>query len=155
VQLATPVELHFLYSIPTHHEQGGGHMAEEYSQATGKPGVVLVTSGPGTSNLATPMLNALLDGNPMISICWKVESTAQGTNVFQEIDVQAFARPCTKWVTVVKAIEELPSSLQTAFKQSTHGRHGPVLVAIPKDVGSATFSSEAYQKALKCYGPKD
>ncbi|GFG18466.1 acetolactate synthase [Aspergillus udagawae] len=135
--------------ILTHHEQGAGHMAEGYAQATRKPGVVLVTSGPGTSNLATPMLNALLDGNPMVVICGQVATTAQGTNAFQEIDVQAFAKPCTKWLTIVNSIEELPSSLEYAFEQAMCGRQGPVLVAIPKDVGSAIFSRKAYEKLLE------
>ncbi|KAB8229647.1 thiamine pyrophosphate enzyme, N-terminal TPP binding domain-containing protein [Aspergillus alliaceus] len=134
--------------ILTHHEQGAGHMAEGYAQATRKPGVVLVTSGPGTSNLATPMLNALLDGNPMVVICGQVPTTAQGTNAFQEIDVKAFAKPCTKWLTVVNSIEELPLSLEYAFKQAMCGRQGPVLVAVPKDVSSAIFSRKAYEKAL-------
>jgi acetolactate synthase-1/2/3 large subunit len=138
-----------LQFILTHHEQGAGHMADGYAQATGKSGVVLVTSGPGTSNLATPMLNALLDGNPIVVICGQVATGVLGTNAFQEIDVPALAKPCTKWFTVVQKIEDLPLSLDLAFKQAMKGRPGPVLVAVPKDVGSAVFDNAAQERALK------
>ncbi|KAB8228403.1 thiamine pyrophosphate-binding protein [Aspergillus alliaceus] len=145
---------HSLLSTPsfqfilTYHEQGAGHMAEGYAQATRKPGVVLVTSGPGTSNLATPMLNALLGGNPIVVICGQVATTAQGINTFQEIDIQAFAKPCTKWLTIVNLIEELPLSLDYAFEQAMCGQQGPVLVAISKDISSAIFSRKVYKKVL-------
>ncbi|KAE8359134.1 thiamine diphosphate-binding protein [Aspergillus caelatus] len=110
-----------LQFILTRHEQGAGHMTDGYAQATGRTGVVLVTSGPGTSNLATAMLNALLDGNPIVVICGQVATDALGTNAFQEIDVPALAKPCTKWVTVVQKIEDLPFVVRDGFR-AAHGR---------------------------------
>ncbi|GAB1207072.1 hypothetical protein APSETT445_005779 [Aspergillus pseudonomiae] len=124
-------------------------MADGYAQATGRPGVVLVTSGPGTSNLVTAMLDALVDGNPMVVICGQVATGVLGTGAFQEIDVPALAKPCTKWFTVVQKIEDLPSSLEMAFEQAMGGRPGPALVAIPIDVSSATFDNAAFEKASK------
>lgn len=122
-------------------------MAEGYASASGKPGVVLVTSGPGTSNLVTPMLNALLDGTPIVVICGQVATTAQGTNAFQEIDVMAISQICTKWSTCVQAIEDIPKALRDAFHQATSGRPGPALVAIPVDIGSAVSEVLPLEKA--------
>ncbi|KAE8405641.1 thiamine diphosphate-binding protein [Aspergillus pseudonomiae] len=135
--------------ILARHEQGAGHMADGYAQATGRPGVVLVTSGPGTSNLVTAMLDALVDGNPMVVICGQVAVGVLGTGAFQEIDVPALAKPCTEWFTVVQKIEDLPSSLEMAFQQAMGGRPGPVLVAIPIDVSSTIFDNAAFEKASK------
>ncbi|KAJ5749317.1 Acetolactate synthase large subunit biosynthetic [Penicillium nucicola] len=121
--------------ILSHHEQGAGHMAEGYASASMKPGVVLVTSGPGSSNLVTPLLNALLDGTPMVAICGQVATTVQGTGAFQEIDVVPLARTCTKWCSSVKSVRDLPDIINEAFHQATSARPGPVLVSIPKDIG--------------------
>jgi acetolactate synthase-1/2/3 large subunit len=124
-------------------------MAEGYAQATGKPGVVLMTSGPGTSNLATPMFNALLDGNPMVAVCGQVATSAIGSRAFQEIDVPALAKSCTKWFTVVQTVEDLPLSLDMAFQQAIRGGCGPALVAIPQDISSAIFDKAALERACK------
>jgi acetolactate synthase-1/2/3 large subunit len=130
-----------LQFILAHHEQGAGHMAEGYASASQKPGVVLVTSGPGSSNLVTPMLNALLDGTPMVVICGQVATMVQGTGAFQEIDVMSLAQACTKWCTSAKRVHDLPEIVNEAFHQATSGRPGPVLIAIPKDVGGAILDS--------------
>jgi acetolactate synthase-1/2/3 large subunit len=127
--------------ILSHHEQGAGHMAEGYACASRKPGVVLVTSGPGSSNLATPLLNALLDGTQIVVICGQVATTAQGTGAFQEIDIMALAKTCTKWCACVQRVEDLPMVIHNAFDQATSKRPGPVLVAIPMDVGKAVLQS--------------
>ncbi|RAH65263.1 thiamine pyrophosphate-binding protein [Aspergillus aculeatinus CBS 121060] len=131
--------------ILAHHEQGAGHMAEGYARASGKPGVVMVTSGPGTSNLATPLLNALLDGVPLIAICGQVPTVVQGTDAFQEIDSLGLGKTCTKWCGMPRGPEELPEYLARAFEEATGGRPGPVLLAIPKDVSGAHFRPEQVQ----------
>ncbi|KAJ5553099.1 acetolactate synthase [Penicillium frequentans] len=133
--------------IHSRHEQGAGHMAEGYARASGKPGVVMVTSGPGTSNLATPLLNALMDGTPLVAICGQVNTAVQGTGAFQEIDAMALARPCTKWSACVQNISDLPAVVDAAFDHAMGKRAGPVLIAIPKDVGSATFDKIALSKS--------
>ncbi|KAE8353521.1 acetolactate synthase [Aspergillus coremiiformis] len=135
--------------IVSRHEQGAGHMAEGYARASGKPGVVLVTSGPGMSNVVTPMLDALLDGTPMVVICGQVATTVQGTGAFQEIDITALARPCTKWCTCVETVASLPAAIHSAFKHATDKRPGPVLVAIPKDVGAAVYDARAFKESFK------
>lgn len=90
-------------------------MADGYAQATGRAGVVLVTSGPGTSNLATAMLKVLLDGNSIVIICGQVETDVLGTNAFQDIDVPALAKPCIKWFTVVENIQKMMQYQQTYY----------------------------------------
>lgn len=121
-------------------------MAEGYAAASGKPGVVLVTSGPGSSNVVTPMFNALLDGTPMIVICGQVATAVQGTRAFQEIDVMAVARPCTKWSACVQRVADLPGVMENAFHHALDKRPGPVLIAIPKDVGQAAFDIRAFEE---------
>ena len=96
---------------------------------------MLVTSGPGTSNTVTPMLDGLLNGTPIIVICGQVATSVQGTQAFQEIDVLALARPCTKWCACVQRIADLPASIDAAFHHATSHRPGPTLLAIPKDIG--------------------
>jgi acetolactate synthase-1/2/3 large subunit len=112
-------------------------MAEGYASASLKPGVILVTSGPGSSNLVTPMLNALLDGTPLVVICGQVATTAQGTGAFQEIDIMAIAKTCTKWAACAHHVAHLPKIVNEAFYRATSGRPGPVLISVPKDVGTA------------------
>ncbi|KAI9329583.1 acetolactate synthase [Zopfochytrium polystomum] len=124
---------YFDFILPRH-EQGAGHMAEGYARATGKPGVVLVTSGPGATNMITPMQDALSDGTPMVVFCGQVPTTAIGTDSFQEADVVGISRFCTKWNVMVKDIAELPRRINEAFEIATSGRPGPVLVDLPKDV---------------------
>jgi acetolactate synthase-1/2/3 large subunit len=124
---------HFDFVLPKH-EQGAGHMAQGYARASGKPGVVLVTSGPGATNVITPMQDALSDGTPMVVFCGQVPTSAIGTDSFQEADVIGISRACTKWNVMVKSVGELPRRIQEAFEIATSGRPGPVLVDLPKDV---------------------
>ncbi|KAF7511648.1 Acetolactate synthase, mitochondrial [Endocarpon pusillum] len=124
---------HFDFILPKH-EQGAGHMAEGYARASGKPGVVLVTSGPGATNVVTPMQDALSDGTPMVVFCGQVPTSAIGTDAFQEADVIGISRACTKWNVMAKNVAELPKRIKEAFEIATTGRPGPVLVDLPKDV---------------------
>ena len=112
-------------------------MAEGYARASGKPGVVLVTSGPGATNVITPMQDALSDGTPMVVFCGQVPTSAIGSDAFQEADVIGISRACTKWNVMVKNIAELPRRINEAFEIATSGRPGPVLVDLPKDVTGA------------------
>lgn len=109
-------------------------MAEGYARASGKPGVVLVTSGPGATNVVTPMQDALSDGTPMVVFCGQVPTSLIGTDSFQEADVIGISRACTKWNVMVKSVAELPRRIQEAFEIATSGRPGPVLVDLPKDI---------------------
>ncbi len=125
--------------ILNRHEQGSGHMAEGYARASGKPGIVLVTSGPGATNTVTPLQDALMDGTPLIVFSGQVSTTAIGTDAFQEADVTGITRPCTKWNVLVKDVRELPRRINEAFHVATTGRPGPVLVDLPKDVTAAVL----------------
>jgi len=109
-------------------------MAEGYARASGKPGVVIVTSGPGATNVVTPMQDALMDGTPMVVFCGQVPTAAIGSDAFQEADTIGITRACTKWNVMVKSISELPRRINEAFEIATTGRPGPVLVDLPKDV---------------------
>jgi len=124
---------HFEFILPRH-EQGAGHMAEGYARASGKPGVVLVTSGPGATNVVTPMADALADGTPMVVFTGQVVTSAIGSDAFQEADVIGISRSCTKWNIMVKSVAELPRRINEAFEIATSGRPGPVLVDLPKDI---------------------
>ncbi|KAI8937118.1 Acetolactate synthase, mitochondrial [Plenodomus lindquistii] len=130
---------HFDFILPRH-EQGAGHMAEGYARASGKPGVVLVTSGPGATNVVTPMQDALMDGTPLVVFCGQVVTSAIGSDAFQEADMVGITRPCTKWNVLVKNIAELPRRINEAFEIATSGRPGPVLVDLPKDVTASILS---------------
>jgi acetolactate synthase-1/2/3 large subunit len=114
-------------------------MAEGYARASGKTGVVLVTSGPGATNVITPMQDALMDGTPMVVFCGQVPTTAIGSDAFQEADIIGISRACTKWNVMVKNIAELPRRINEAFEIATSGRPGPVLVDLPKDVTGAVL----------------
>ncbi|KAJ2007917.1 Acetolactate synthase, mitochondrial [Coemansia thaxteri] len=124
---------YFDFILPRH-EQGAGHMAEAYARVTGKPGVVLVTSGPGATNIITPLQDALSDGVPLIVFSGQVPTAAIGTDAFQEADIVGISRACTKWNVMVKDIAELPRRINEAFEIAMSGRPGPVLVDLPKDV---------------------
>ncbi|KAK4158639.1 putative acetolactate synthase catalytic subunit mitochondrial precursor [Cladorrhinum sp. PSN259] len=124
---------HFNFILPRH-EQGAGHMAEGYARASGKPGVVLVTSGPGATNVITPMADALADGTPMVVFTGQVVTSAIGSDAFQEADVIGISRACTKWNVMVKSVAELPRRINEAFEIATSGRPGPVLIDLPKDI---------------------
>ncbi|KAJ5096628.1 acetolactate synthase mitochondrial [Penicillium angulare] len=116
------------------HEQGAGHMAEGYARASGKPGVVLVTSGPGATNLITPMMDALADGTPLVVFCGQVATSSIGLDGFQEADVLGMSMPCTKWNVAVRDIAQLPRCINQAFEIAASGRPGPVLVELPIDI---------------------
>jgi len=135
---------HFKFVL-SRHEQGAGHMAEGYARASGKPGVVLVTSGPGATNAVTPMQDALMDGTPLVVFSGQVATAAIGTDAFQEADVTGITRPCTKWNVLVKDVRELPRRINEAFHIATTGRPGPVLVDLPKDV-TASVLNEAVRE---------
>ncbi|KAJ7686507.1 acetolactate synthase [Mycena rosella] len=124
---------HFDFVLPRH-EQGAGHMAEGYARVSGKPRVVLVTSGPGATNVVTPMQDALSDGLPLVVFSGQVATSAIGSDSFQEADIVGISRSCTKWNVMVKDVAELPRRINEAFKIATSGRPGPVLVDLPKDV---------------------
>ena len=112
-------------------------MAQGYARASGLPGVVLVTSGPGATNVITPIQDALSDGTPLVVFCGQVPTSAIGTDAFQEADVVGISRACTKWNVMVKNVAELPKRIKEAFEIATSGRPGPVLVDLPKDVTAA------------------
>jgi len=109
-------------------------MAEGYARASGKAGVVLVTSGPGATNVVTPMADALADGVPMVVFTGQVVTAAIGSDAFQEADVIGISRACTKWNVMVKSVAEMPRRINEAFEIATSGRPGPVLVDLPKDI---------------------
>lgn len=130
---------HFNFILPRH-EQGAGHMAEGYARASGKVGVVLVTSGPGATNVVTPMQDALMDGTPMVVFCGQVPTSLIGSDAFQEADTIGITRACTKWNVLVRDIAELPRRINEAFEIAITGRPGPVLVDLPKDVTGGVLS---------------
>ncbi|NNC72982.1 MAG: biosynthetic-type acetolactate synthase large subunit [Sphingomonadaceae bacterium] len=138
------------------HEQGAAHAAEGYARATGKPGVVLVTSGPGATNAVTGITDALMDSIPMVVITGQVATHLIGSDAFQEADTVGITRHCTKHNYLVKDPDTLGGIVQEAFFIATTGRPGPVVVDIPKDVQVA---SGTYRKsgpiAHKAYVPRD
>jgi len=121
---------HFL----VRHEQGAGHAAEGYARSSGKPGIVLVTSGPGATNAVTALTDAYMDSIPIICITGQVPTHLIGTDAFQECDTTGITRPCTKHNWLVKDVKDLSKIMHKAFEVATTGRPGPVLVDIPKDI---------------------
>src|SRR5712691_6727494 len=121
------------------HEQGAGHMAEGYARASGKVGVAIATSGPGATNLVTPIADAWMDSTPLVCITGQVRSSLIGTDAFQEIDATGITMPIVKHSWLVQDVEELPGVLKAAFHVARTGRQGPVLVDIAKDVQEAEF----------------
>jgi acetolactate synthase I/II/III large subunit len=124
--------------ILVRHEQGAGHAAEGYAQATGRVGVCMATSGPGATNLVTPIADAYMDSVPMVAITGQVPSGAIGTDAFQEADISGITMPITKHNFLVQSVEEIPRTIAEAFHLASTGRPGPVLVDLPKDVLQAT-----------------
>jgi len=120
--------------ILVRHEQGAGHAAEGYARSSGKPGVMLVTSGPGATNAVTALTDAYMDSIPLVCITGQVPTHLIGTDAFQECDTTGITRPCTKHNWLVKDVTKLSSIMHKAFEVATTGRPGPVLVDIPKDV---------------------
>ncbi len=119
------------------HEQGAGHMAEGYAMATGRPGVAMVTSGPGATNIVTPLSNAYMDSTPLVVISGQVATTAIGSDAFQETDITGVTMGITKHNWLVTSAADIPRAIAAAFHVATTGRPGPVLVDIPKDVSNA------------------
>ena len=124
--------------ILVRHEQGAVHAAEGYARSTGKPGVVLVTSGPGATNAVTGMVDALMDSIPLVVLTGQVPTFMIGNDAFQEADTIGITRPATKHNWLVRDTAKLSETIHQAFHVATHGRPGPVLVDIPKDVQFAT-----------------
>ncbi len=128
------------------HEQGAGHMAEGYAHVTGRPGVVMVTSGPGATNLVTPLCDAYMDSVPMVAITGQVSRAVLGSDSFQEADTVGITRSVTKHNELLMSPEEVPLAVRQAFLLATSGRPGPVLLDIPKDV---------LQSKMEWYWPTD
>ena len=122
------------------HEQGAAHMAEGFAKATGKPGVVMATSGPGATNLVTGLADAMMDSVPIVAITGQVSSTLLGYDAFQEADMWGITMPITKHNYQISNPEELADIFAEAFYVAMSGRPGPVLVDLPKDVGLAPCS---------------
>ena len=120
--------------ILVRHEQGAGHMAEGFAHVTGRPGVVLVTSGPAATNMVTPLCDAFMDSIPMICITGQVPTSAIGTDAFQECDTVGITRSVTKHNELIMSADDIPLVVRQAFHIATTGRPGPVLIDIPKDV---------------------
>ena len=150
-----------LYKHPTikhilvRHEQAATHAAEGYARSTGKPGVVLVTSGPGATNAVTGITDALLDSIPMVVLTGQVPTTLIGTDAFQECDTVGITRHCTKHNYLVMDPDRLGAIIHEAFHIATHGRPGPVVIDIPKNVQVATGDYVVPEKiAHKSYRPQ-
>lgn len=126
-----------LRHILVRHEQGAGHAAEGYARSSGKVGVVMVTSGPGATNMVTALMDAYMDSIPMVCISGQVPTHLIGTDAFQEADITGITRSCTKHNYLVKDVNDLPRVLHEAFHIAQTGRPGPVLVDIPKDIMNA------------------
>ena len=116
------------------HEQGAAHAAEGYARSTGKVGVLLVTSGPGATNAITGLTDALMDSIPLVCITGQVPTHLIGSDAFQECDTTGITRSCTKHNYLVRRVEDLPRILHEAFYVASHGRPGPVVIDVPKDV---------------------
>jgi acetolactate synthase I/II/III large subunit len=119
------------------HEQGAGHMAEGYARASGRVGVALATSGPGATNLVTPIADAWMDSTPLVCITGQVRRHLIGTDAFQECDITGVTMPVVKHSWLVQDVEEIPDVLKAAFHVARTGRCGPVLVDVPRDVQEA------------------
>ncbi len=119
------------------HEQGAGHMAQGYARASGRVGVALATSGPGATNLVTPIADAWMDSTPLVCITGQVRTNLIGTDAFQEIDITGITLPIVKHSWLIQNVEEIPHALKAAFHVARTGRCGPVLVDIPRDLQEA------------------
>jgi acetolactate synthase-1/2/3 large subunit len=140
-----------LRHILVRHEQGAGHMAEGYAHATGRPGVAMVTSGPGATNIVTPLADAYMDSIPMVCITGQVASPSIGTDAFQEADITGITQSITKHNFLVTSAADIPIVIREAFHLATTGRPGPVLVDIPKDIVDANNPVSA----MDWYWPSD
>ena len=142
-----------LRHILVRHEQGAAHMAEGYARVSGRPGVVLVTSGPGATNTVTGIADAYMDSTPLVVICGQVPTNMIGNDAFQEADVIGITRPCTKHNYLIRDVNDISRTIKEAFHIAGSGRPGPVLIDLPKDVqnNEAVFS---YPKTVSLRGYK-
>jgi acetolactate synthase-1/2/3 large subunit len=140
--------------ICVRHEQGAVHAADGYARASGKPGVALVTSGPGATNTVTGIATAYMDSIPLVVFTGQVSTPLIGNDAFQEADIVGITRPCTKHNILVKDTRELAQSIREAFHIATHGRPGPVLVDLPKDVlmEDVSFSAKSLKEKVTIRG---
>jgi acetolactate synthase-1/2/3 large subunit len=140
--------------VLTRHEQAAAHMAEGYAKASGKPGVVLVTSGPGMTNIVTGLADAYMDSVPLVAFTGQVSTDLIGNDAFQEADNVGISRPCTKHNVLVKDVNDLARTIKEAFYIASTGRPGPVLVDIPKDVSTARADFKYPENiSLRGYNP--
>ena len=137
--------------ILVRHEQGAGHAAEGYARSTGKAGVALVTSGPGATNMVTPLTDAMMDSIPLVCITGQVPTHLIGNDAFQECDTVGITRPCTKHNWLVKDVNDLARVLHEAFYVATTGRPGPVVVDVPKDIQFATGTYQGPHEARRAH----
>ncbi|MEO8629957.1 MAG: thiamine pyrophosphate-binding protein, partial [Betaproteobacteria bacterium] len=133
---------HRLRHILVRHEQAAVHAAEGYARATGRPGVVVVTSGPGVSNTITGLLDALCDSVPVVCVSGQVATRLIGTDAFQECDALGISRPVTKWNTQIRNVDEVQDITRKAFAVAMQGRPGPVLIDFPKDLQLAPLTRD-------------
>ena len=119
------------------HEQGAGHMAQGFARASGRVGVAFATSGPGATNLVTPIADAWMDSTPLVCVTGQVRSHLIGTDAFQECDITGITIPIVKHSWLVQDVDELPHAIKAAFHVASTGRCGPVLVDIPRDIQEA------------------
>jgi acetolactate synthase-1/2/3 large subunit len=136
------------------HEQGAGHMAEGYARATGRVGVAIATSGPGATNLVTPIADAWMDSTPLVCITGQVRTSLIGTDAFQECDITGITIPVVKHSWLVQDVNEIPATIKAAFHVARTGRCGPVLVDIPRDVQEAAIDSFVYPETVDLPGWK-
>ncbi|WP_039944382.1 acetolactate synthase large subunit [Thermicanus aegyptius] len=140
--------------VLTRHEQGAIHAAEGYARVSGKPGVVIATSGPGATNLITGLTDAMIDSLPLVVITGQVGTSVMGTDAFQEAPIFSMTMPITKYNYQVRSVEELPRILKEAFHIASTGRPGPVLIDLPKDITSkASIVDEEVEISLPGYNP--
>jgi len=135
--------------ILVRHEQGAVHAADGWARASGRPGVVLATSGPGATNLLTGLATACADSVPLVAITGQVPQALMGTDAFQETDILGASLPFTKYSTLVRSGEELPAKVAEAFRRARTGRPGPVLLDLPKDVAAAATEARLFVTPLK------
>lgn len=139
--VTTPTNIKF---VLVRHEQGAAHMADGYARATGKPAVVLVTSGPGATNVITGIMTAHMDSVPMICLTGQSVSWMIGKDAFQEADIFGITMPVVKHSYLLQKTEDIPRTIREAFHISTTGRPGPVLIDIPKDMSAGEFSGDLH-----------
>lgn len=140
--------------ILTRHEQGAVHAADGYARSTGKPGVVLVTSGPGATNTITGIATASMDSIPLVVFSGQVPTMLIGNDAFQEADIVGISRPCTKYNYLVKDVRDLSKIVREAFHIATTGRPGPVLIDLPKDVTASKADFTWPEVKIRSYNPK-